>query len=67
MITPSQRQILEAVLEALPENKKHESGQTDARIYTSQELLDMSIGQYNKALYDVRAIINEFLEPEDSK
>lgn len=52
MTTPSQRQILEAVLESLPKDE------TDCFHYESFE------DGYNSALHDVRAIINEFLKTE---
>lgn len=57
MITPSQRQILEAVLEALPEYKGKKTIEQIGRSYNYA---------YNQALDDVRAIINEFLNEVES-
>lgn len=54
MITNSQRQILEAVLEALPSKLTN----------TGSDIDWVQIG-YNRAVNDVRVIINEFLEPPE--
>lgn len=68
MITKDQKQILEAVLESLPEKLEKSNYKPPTWIkdkLLQPEYANERVWGFNQALDDVRAIINEFLEPED--
>lgn len=63
MLTHDQRQILEAVLSSLPKDKNTNEWHEEKARFVNYN--DDSVEAYNQALDEVRAIINEFLEPEE--